>query len=129
MQWTNHPSINTKYMQCVMIMFWIFLIMLFVCRISSNSVIKLVPFLYFVWVQNKDRACVKSKKQLGRVVLASWWLKWSKIITENFWTAKTSSNSGYCQPKHLHASARNCHFSLSHHRKTTPVKISFEYVD
>ena len=49
-----------------------------------------------VIVQNYGRALVKSK---NGVVLAPWWLKWSTIYTVDL--CKTSSNTGYSQPRHL----------------------------
>jgi len=54
-----------------------------------------------VTVQNCGRALVKSKNQPGRVVLAPWRLKWSTIYTVDIWATKTSSNTGYSQPRHL----------------------------
>jgi len=44
---------------------------------------------------------VKPKNQLGGVVLDFKWLKLSKIYTVDVWAAKTSSNTGFSQPRHL----------------------------
>ena len=44
-------------------------------------------------VQHMVRALVKPKNQPGWVLVAPWWLKWSKIYTVDVWTAKTSSNT------------------------------------
>ena len=40
----------------------------------------------------------------------------------------TRCNTGYCQPRHPGTSARNHHLSLSHHRKTTPLKINLNWL-
>ena len=46
-------------------------------------------------------ALLKPRKQPEWVVATPWWLKWSKINTVDLWTAKTSSNTGYSQPRDL----------------------------
>ena len=51
--------------------------------------------------------------------MAPYRLKWSTIYTVDIRTAKTNSNTGYSQPRHL-PSAWNHHSSLAHHCEFTP---------
>ena len=71
------------------------------------------------------RQMLEYKQRLGTIKAQQ-----MQPATVNAWTAKASSNTGYCQPrqKQKQKTSKSWYSSLSHNYKTTPVIISLKQV-